>query len=664
MDRELLSKAEFDKLDEKEAGEYWRRVLCADVVEKLLKLNISGTEFQGWVLGRIDHIASNEDRFGNPQGWAYIIDPVDHQRIRFFSDDEQAERIHIVFKNGVPEEDDLVVVKYTKDLKNNQPFFGLTRLLKEDQIKTISQYGSDKSLLEELKQQLDEAKEGLEKTKGFRTDLENRINNLEEQRIKKRTAVNMAELRMYELKKLGFEFEEQNHRKGEECMNNYDEWLGLVNEKVRTDKTIREKLSHYNKRGPRIVDRFLGALLTNQIIILSGPSGTGKTTLPQVIADVLGGESVTVSVQSNWTEQQDLFGYYNFMNDSYVSTEFLDTIIKANEDPDRLYIIILDEMNLAHVEYYFANYLSAMELEGDNRRIFLYSDKIVASQKRRYFNELLELLDSDEDCRNVNDQVEQMLGSQVAGILEGADIGEMPIKLDGKEIKLEQYLDEKLKDNKEYKKWKNRYDYFKKQSDVYKSSVPLPDNLQIVGTINMDETTKVISPKIIDRSYIIEICDEEETDNDKKDISGDRIAGNYYIDTEAKEGSEKEEDNAEEEKIIENIKNFISELNGDSEKKSPIKAKMSARQKDQIRRVYEQIYAACKRGQQIRTTEFEDDIILSKILPAARSNKETIEEREHEELIKELQKNEHENSIRKIDQMFNRYMKTYDYWEN
>lgn len=68
-----------------------------------------------------------------------------------------------------------------------------------------------------------------------------------------------------------------------------------------------------------------------------------------------------VPVRSDWTDPRGLLGYFNPLTEQYVRTELLDLILRASADPDHPYLVILDEMNLARVEYYFSDFLSAIE---------------------------------------------------------------------------------------------------------------------------------------------------------------------------------------------------------------------------------------------------------------------------------------------------------------
>lgn len=98
-----------------------------------------------------------------------------------------------------------------------------------------------------------------------------------------------------------------------------------------------------------------------KMLILQGISGTGKTSLPYALGQYIQNPSVICSVQPSWRDRTEMFGYYNDFTKKYTETDFLKTIYEAHyyEDPR---IIILDEMNIARVEYYFAEMLSILEL--------------------------------------------------------------------------------------------------------------------------------------------------------------------------------------------------------------------------------------------------------------------------------------------------------------
>ena len=96
--------------------------------------------------------------------------------------------------------------------------------------------------------------------------------------------------------------------------------------------------------------------MTNDLIILAGDSGSGKTNLVKSFAKAIGGKSVIIPVKPNWTSAEDLLGYYNPLENKYLSTKFLDTLLEAQENPNTPYFICLDEMNLARVRVLFRRF--------------------------------------------------------------------------------------------------------------------------------------------------------------------------------------------------------------------------------------------------------------------------------------------------------------------
>lgn len=106
---------------------------------------------------------------------------------------------------------------------------------------------------------------------------------------------------------------------------------------------------------------FMASLGTTRIIILQGISGTGKTSLPYAFGKFVQKDTTVVSVQPSWRERTELYGYFNEFTKRYSETEFLRAIYEGNyyRDP---HLVILDEMNIARVEYYFAEMLSILEM--------------------------------------------------------------------------------------------------------------------------------------------------------------------------------------------------------------------------------------------------------------------------------------------------------------
>ncbi|MBC7231339.1 MAG: AAA family ATPase [Actinobacteria bacterium] len=178
---------------------------------------------------------------------------------------------------------------------------------------------------------------------------------------------------------------------------------------------------------PSLVTDYLLALKTKPFVILTGVSGTGKTKLAQLVADYFTEEDkervAFVPVRPDWTDNQGLLGFYNLITQRYEPTELLKLLLRAAEDLENPYFLILDEMNLAKVEHYFSDFLSCLE---SGTPILLH------------------------------DQPEDLSFS------------------DGK---------------REY---------------LIPPRLQIPENLYITGTVNVDETTYMFSPKVLDRAFTLE----------------------------------------------------------------------------------------------------------------------------------------------------------------
>ncbi len=210
-----------------------------------------------------------------------------------------------------------------------------------------------------------------------------------------------------------------------------------------------------------LITAFYSALKTKGFVILSGLTGTGKTKLAQLYAELLcpncnpqdkqntqtaqtSSENqnqckcthLFLSVRPDWRDTKALLGYYNPIREEYEKTPLLNFILgaienyntkKDNADP---FFIILDEMNLSHVEYYFADFLSVLESGRD---------------QQGWTRETIKLLDVDSN-----------------NVKEG------------------------------------------KKSNLPPKEISLPPNLYIIGSVNIDETTYMFSPKVLDRAFTIE----------------------------------------------------------------------------------------------------------------------------------------------------------------
>lgn len=253
-------------------------------------------------------------------------------------------------------------------------------------------------------------------------------------------------------------------------------------EKLQTND-LREIIAYikkyilYNYRlyfTDQMIENMLLAVYSNQLIILAGKPGSGKTTFAQKFAEATG-EYETVSVQANWMDRGDLLGYYNPIRQLFEPSIFLEKLIslikKANSNTDKLFFMCLDEMNLSTVEYYFADFLSTWNGKQDYITITLYSDFYYKERLNKVLHGLNNLgyclFSTEKDLKEV-------------------------LKSNNTEIKFNK-LKEEIKNLIEYP-----------------SELKIPRNLKFVGTINIDATTKDLSPKVVDRSYFIRMENDED----------------------------------------------------------------------------------------------------------------------------------------------------------
>lgn len=204
--------------------------------------------------------------------------------------------------------------------------------------------------------------------------------------------------------------------------------------------------------------QYLTALRTKPFMLLAGISGTGKSRIVRELAkacwkprDEEYGKNCPknfcmVQVRPNWHDSSELIGYISRLNgEKFVVGPFLRFMAQAIQDPDTPYFLCLDEMNLAPVEQYFAEYLSVIESRKSNEDGTITTDPIVPYENTEAYGSLIDqLFDSDED-------------------------------------------------RKAYK------------TAVNGKRLTIPQNLYVIGTVNMDETTFSFSRKVLDRAMTIEM---------------------------------------------------------------------------------------------------------------------------------------------------------------
>lgn len=237
---------------------------------------------------------------------------------------------------------------------------------------------------------------------------------------------------------------------------------------------------------------YLTAIKSKPFLLLAGISGTGKSRIvrefafkscPKWLQDKEGttpGNYCMIEVKPNWHDSTELLGYYSRLGKAgYQFTKFVKFLVKAKMFPKVPFFVCLDEMNLAPVEQYFAEILSILETRKhpkntETGKVDMNTVKTEPIIDARYFRELSEI----PIAKNAQ------TGETFKSNLTDRDIY---LKLFGFET--EKDIDEEVG----------------KRYDLTTEGLTLPDNVIIIGTVNMDDTTHQFSRKVIDRAMTIEM---------------------------------------------------------------------------------------------------------------------------------------------------------------
>ncbi len=127
---------------------------------------------------------------------------------------------------------------------------------------------------------------------------------------------------------------------------------------------------------PEDIATFVAGLGATKLSILQGMSGTGKTSLPKIFSEAVFANCDIIEVESSWKDKNELLGYYNEFSMKYTPKKFTLALYKAALNQEILTFILLDEMNLSRIEYYFSDFLSLMENEENQRELKLINIKL------------------------------------------------------------------------------------------------------------------------------------------------------------------------------------------------------------------------------------------------------------------------------------------------
>ena len=229
---------------------------------------------------------------------------------------------------------------------------------------------------------------------------------------------------------------------------------------------------------------FLAGMSVSRLLILQGMSGTGKSSLPRIFSEAISGFNRLIPVESSWRDRNELLGYYNDFNKKFNAKSFTIELYRSSKDrcQEIPTFIVLDEMNLARIEYYFSDFLAILQ-EPDHDKWLI---ELVSSDMRTLPMELPESVKEKmkKESPSVFSIWEKIEKSR-QGDLKAETSDEDKEKLTSYLAKLGQLTGAK--------------------SLIEGRKIKVTDNIWFVGTANRDESTFEISDKVYDRAQVVSL---------------------------------------------------------------------------------------------------------------------------------------------------------------
>ncbi len=248
----------------------------------------------------------------------------------------------------------------------------------------IQEWENEKSELDprdERIEELEEEKRELEGILAQKENAEQKYNTLSVKNKQLEAELDMLNEKFEKLKNMyaGVEdFEKRQKNIKEQIVKTNPKVLGAPSNEVeelafleRIEKGMQEFNVFYPKRLLYMFHTALKSTSLSPLSVLSGVSGTGKSELPKLYVHFGGLNFLSIAVQPTWDSPESLMGYFHAIENKFDATEFLrffiQTTLSNNEEPyglkEAMSIVLLDEMNLAHIELYFAEFLSKLEIK-------------------------------------------------------------------------------------------------------------------------------------------------------------------------------------------------------------------------------------------------------------------------------------------------------------